>query len=205
MTLSFRFALVMGLALLATLGLALMLAMTKFDTTLHTITDDRRQTVTARFAGEIESGLDIGLTLTEFNGLRGNIERLMANDDELTGMALVDADGAIKMAVGQGFAAGDRFTLPADRQSRWTTTADDITLTGRLVYTSYGQLRAGVILRFSNSGTLRSATDLGRFLWLVVTLSVSLVMLTLILIGGYAFRPLEALLLQASKRQERPS
>lgn len=200
MPLSLRFALIMGLALTATLGLALMLALAKFNTTLQTITDDRRQTVSARLASEIESGLDIGLTLTEFSGLRGNIQRLMARDGELIGVALVDASGEIMMAVGKGFSIGNRIDLPPEHPPVWMSRADQQTIAGRLVYTAYGQLRAGILLRFTDAGTDSTADDLPRSLWLIALFCVLIVSVMLIAVGRYAFQPLEAVLSEAASQ-----
>jgi hypothetical protein len=214
MSLSFKVSALLSLILAFSLALSAALGYAKFEKALSGVIFSRQHVTTRSLADDIETGLNLGLTLAEIQNFRPLVERAAREHPDLLLAEVVDAGGHQVFMHGESSVQAIRtWSAQVVPASGWKKFGDHTIAHAEPLFNSFGQRVGIVIVEFSRSGFDRTLAGIFRFT-LTIFLSVTagggvLCLITGQLLHGPLNRALEQvesqLYLSAESTPEDPS
>lgn len=173
MSLSIKVSVLLSLILFFSLSLSAALGYVKFEKALSGVIFSRQHVTIRSLADNIETGLNLGLTLAEIQNFRPLVERAAHEHPDLLLAEVVDIAGH------QIFMLGDTSILPTRTwdargvpASGWRKIGSSTIALAEPLFNSFGQRVGIIIIEFSRSGmdrTLTGISDFTRKIFLSVT------------------------------------
>jgi hypothetical protein len=151
-----RLAFTLALVGLFTIAGLAALAGLKYSAFLAESVGERLEIVATTAATDLETAIDLGLSLDEVANAEAILERARSHDPAISGIAVFDLDGSVLHAVGDAptgtvhprTAEGFRVVVLEGVDDAWSIEADQRIRSGVVVTGSFGQPVAGVVAHY---------------------------------------------------------
>ena len=151
-----RLAIALAIVGLVTIAGLAALASLKYSSFLADSVGERLEIVATTAATDLETAIDLGLSLDEVANAEAILERARSHDATISGIAVFDPEGRVLHAVGDApretvhprTADGFRVVVLEGVDDAWSTEADQRIRSGVVVTSSFGQPVAGVVAHY---------------------------------------------------------
>lgn len=188
-----RLAIALALVGLITVAGLAGLAGLKFSSFLADSVGERLEIVASTAATDLETAIDLGLSLDEVANGETILERARSHDPAISGIAVFDLEGRVLHAIGDARAdtihpsteEGFRVVVLEAVDDAWSTRSDERIRSGVVVSGSFGQPVAGVVVHYPMTDIQAQESAMVQALafdaaWVMVLLVLSVSLLYLI-------------------------